>query len=87
MMDLKCDYATIDVVSVLGTQQNVTQHVQKFPIDQYGVRQRMKARNKNQHDVQLFDSTIQETIEELHADGEDAISLDETTLNVGELIM
>jgi len=27
MMDLKCDYATIDVVSVLGTQQNVTQHV------------------------------------------------------------
>ncbi|EED94960.1 predicted protein, partial [Thalassiosira pseudonana CCMP1335] len=82
MMDLKCDYATIDVVSVLGTQQNVTQHVQKFPIDQYGVRQRMKARNKNQHDVQLFDSTIQETIEELHADGEDAISLDETTLNV-----
>ena len=87
MMDLKCDYATIDVVSVLGTQQNVTQHVQKFPIDQYGVRQRMKARNKNQQDVQLFDRTIQETIEEVHADGEDAISLDETTLNVGELIM
>ncbi|KAL7524745.1 hypothetical protein ACHAXR_000696, partial [Thalassiosira sp. AJA248-18] len=82
MMDLKCEFATIDVVSVLGTQQNVTQHVQKFPIDQYGVRQRYQQRNLKQHDVQLFDSTIEETIEELHADGEDAISLDETTLNV-----
>jgi len=82
MMDLKCEYATIDVVSVLGTQQNVTQHVQKFPIDQYGVRQRYQQRNLRQHDVQLFDSTIEETIEELHADGEDAVSLDETTLNV-----
>jgi len=82
MMDLKCDFATIDVVSVLGTQQNVTQHVQKFPIDQYGVRQRYQQRNKAQTDVQMFDSSIQETIEELHADGEDAVSLDETTLEV-----
>lgn len=82
MMDLKCEYATIDVVSVLGTQQNVTQHVQKFPIDQYGVLQRYQQRNLKQHDVQLFDSTIEETIEELHADGEDAVSLDAKTLEV-----
>lgn len=82
MMDLKCEYATIDVVSVLGTQQNVTQHVQKYPIDQGGVRQRYQSRNMRQHDVQLFDSTIEETIEELHADGEDAVSLDQTTLGV-----
>ena len=82
MMDLKCEFATVDVVSVLGTQQNVTQHVQKYPIDQYGVRQRFQQRNLKQHDVQMFDSTVQETIEELHADGEDAVSLDETTLEV-----
>lgn len=82
MMDLKCEFATIDVVSVLGTQQNVTQHVQKYPIDQGGVRQRYQNRNMRQHDVQLFDSTIEETIEELHADGEDAVSLDQTTLEV-----
>lgn len=81
-MDLRCDYATIDVVSVLGTQQNVTQHVQKYPIDQYGVRQRYQQRNLKQHDVQQFDATVEETIEDLHADGEDAISLDETTLEV-----
>jgi thiol-disulfide isomerase/thioredoxin len=82
MMDLKCDYATIDVVSVLGTQQNVTQHVQKYPIDQLGVRRSYQQRNKQQHDVQLFDANVQETIEELHADGEDAVSLDEHTFNI-----
>jgi len=82
MMDLKCDYATIDVVSVLGTQQNVTQHVQKYPIDQTGVRRSYQSRNLKQHDVQLFDATVEETIEELHADGEDAVSLDEHTFNI-----
>lgn len=76
MMDLKCDFATIDVVSVLGTQQNVTQHVQKFPIDQWGVRQRYQLRNRRQNDVQMYDQTIEETIEELHENGEDALSLD-----------
>ena len=81
-MDLKCDYATIDVVSVLGTQQNVTQHVQKYPIDQSGVRRSYQQRNLKQHDVQLFDANVVETIEELHADGEDAVSLDEHTFNI-----
>ncbi len=85
-MDLKCEFATIDVVSVLGTQQNVTQHVQKYPIDASGVRQRFQHRNLKQHDVELFDSTIEETIEELHADGEDAVSLDEDTLNIGKFL-
>eukprot|EP00956_Cyclotella_meneghiniana_P024582 scaffold49512_cov57-Cyclotella_meneghiniana.AAC.3 len=82
MMDLKCDFATIDVVSVLGTQQNVTKHISKFPIDQNGVRQGYRSRNKGQHDVLLYDSGVEETIEELHADGEDAVSLDETLLEV-----
>jgi thiol-disulfide isomerase/thioredoxin len=82
MMDLKCDFATIDVVSVLGTQQNVTKHISKFPIDQNGVRQGYRSRNRDQHDVLLFDAGVEETIEELHADGEDAVSLDETLLEV-----
>ena len=81
-MDLKCEFATIDVVSVLGTQQNVTQHVQKYPIDQSGVRRTYSQRNRQQHDVQLFDATVEETIEELHADGEDAVSLDEKTFEI-----
>ena len=85
--DWSCEYATVDVVSVLGTQQNVTQHVTKYPINQDGVRQRFQQRNKFQHDVELFDTTIGETIEELHEDGEDAISLDATTLAIGEFYL
>lgn len=82
MMDLKCEFATIDAVSVLGTQQNVTKHITKFPIDQNGVRQGFRTRNRDQHDVLLFDAGVEETIEELHADGEDAVSLEDTTLQV-----
>lgn len=82
MMDLKCEYATIDAVSVLGTQQNVTQHVTKYAVDQNGIKQRYKQRNLKQHDVQLFDRSIEESIEELHENGEDAISLDSDTLGV-----
>jgi thiol-disulfide isomerase/thioredoxin len=82
MMDLKCEYATIDAVSVLGTQQNVTQHVTKYAVDQNGIKQRYKQRNLKQHDVQLYDRSIEESIEELHENGEDAISLDSDTLGV-----
>ena len=80
MMDLRCDYATIDVVSVLGTDQNVTQHVTKFGVDAEGVKQRYAGRNKNQHDIVMSDELVTESIEELHENGEDAISLDSQTL-------
>lgn len=84
MMDLKCEYATIDVVSVLGTDQNVTQHVTKFQIDAGGVRQRFHGRNKKQDDIVLYDEAVEETLEELHENGEDAISLDATTLTFAQ---
>lgn len=80
MMDLRCDYATIDVVSVLGTDQNVTQHVTKFSLNADGVRQRFAGRNKQQNDIALSDERVKETIEELHENGEDAVSLDAQTL-------
>jgi thiol-disulfide isomerase/thioredoxin len=73
MTDLKCEWAVIDVVSVLGTDQNV---------DGNGVRRGYKGRNRNQKDIALFDETVTETLEELHSNGEDAISLDEDTLNL-----
>mmetsp|Transcript_65639 Transcript_65639/g.73237 ORF Transcript_65639/g.73237 Transcript_65639/m.73237 type:complete len:144 (+) Transcript_65639:95-526(+) len=37
MMDLKCDYVQVDVVSVLGNNQNVTKFVKKTPLDGRGV--------------------------------------------------
>ena len=80
MTDLRCDWAVIDVVSVLGTDQNVTAHVTKWNIDGDGIRKGYKGRNRNQKDIDMFDELVTETLEELHEDGEDAISLDEETL-------
>mmetsp|Transcript_18198 Transcript_18198/g.45226 ORF Transcript_18198/g.45226 Transcript_18198/m.45226 type:complete len:544 (+) Transcript_18198:289-1920(+) len=80
MTDLRCDWAVIDVVSVLGTDQNVTAHVTKWNIDGDGVRKGYKGRNRNQKDIDMFDELVTETLEELHENGEDAISLDEETL-------
>jgi thiol-disulfide isomerase/thioredoxin len=80
MMDLKCDYVVIDVVSQLGTEQNVTSNVQKYSLDAKGVRDQYKGRNKDQHDIILSDSLVTETIEELHENGEDAVSLDPESL-------
>lgn len=79
-MDLKCDYVVIDVVSQLGTEQNVTSNVQKYSLDAKGVRDQYKGRNKDQHDIILSDSLVTETIEELHENGEDAVSLDPESL-------
>lgn len=82
MTDLECEWAVIDVVSVLGTDQNVTAHVTKWNIDQDGVRKGYKGRNRNQKDITLYDEAVTESLEELHLNGEDAISLDESTLAI-----
>lgn len=79
MMDLSCDYAVVDVVSQLGTAQNVTTHVTKYGLDANGVREQYKGRNQNQHDILFSDKLVEDTIDELHENGEDAVSLDATT--------
>lgn len=80
MLDLKCEWAVVDVVSSLGSNQNVTAHVTKWDLDANGKRQQFRGRNKLQQDIVLFDESVTESIEELHGNGEDAISLDEQTL-------
>lgn len=82
MMDLRCDFAVVDVVSVLGTDQNVTTHITKWNVDAEGVRQRFKGRNRQQNDIVLYDDSVKESIEDLHQDGVDAISLTPDTLDV-----
>jgi thiol-disulfide isomerase/thioredoxin len=81
MLDLRCDWTVVDTVSVLGTEQNITSHVTKWHVDGEGIRRHFQGRNKFQHTIKLFDDSITESIEELLDDGEDAISLDETTYN------
>jgi hypothetical protein len=80
MVDLTCEYATIDVVSLLGKTQNVTKDVNKWTVDTNGIAQRFVHRNMLQHDVELHDVKVTDTLEQLHQNGEDAVSLDEKTL-------
>jgi hypothetical protein len=79
MMDIKCDFVVVDVISVLGTEQNVSNHITKWHVDGNGIRQRYQGRNKQQKDLHLFDTSVTRSLEELHEDGEDAISLTEET--------
>ena len=58
----------------------MTSNVQKYSLDAQGVKDRYKGRNKDQNDVILSDSLVTETLEELHSNGEDAVSLDPETL-------
>ena len=86
MMDLSCDYATVDIVSPLGTSLNVTSHLSKYSLDAAGVRDRYKGRNQQQNDIILSDSLVVNSIEELHENGEDAVSLDAESLKDGESV-
>jgi len=79
MMDLKCEFAVVDVVSVLGMEQNVSSHATKWHVDGAGIRQIYQGRNKQQRDIDLFDSSVTKSLEELHENGEDDIMLDEET--------
>jgi thiol-disulfide isomerase/thioredoxin len=80
MLDLRCEWAVIDVVSALGTDQNVTAHVTKWDLNADGVRKSYKGRNRSQKDIDHFDETVKDTIDELHENGEDALSLNGETL-------
>ena len=55
MMDLKCDYVEVDVVSVLGNNQNATKFVKKVPLDANGVLNTMvrtlSSRQTEEHDA------------------------------------
>jgi hypothetical protein len=81
MLDLPCEYTVIDLVSVLGTEQNVSSYVSKWRVDAAGIRQRYQGRNKEQKDIQMFDPAIGKVdqTEELYKNGESAISLDVET--------
>ena len=82
MMDLKCDYVEVDVVSVLGNNQNVTKQITKYPVDADGILNLFAARNVRQDDVHVAmrDELVVQTLEQLNEAGEEAVSLDEKTL-------
>ena len=81
MMDLKCDFISIDQVSVFGTEQNIRNNIVKRSIDGQGTRKYYQS-NQNQHrkqrdldTIELYDQSVTETLEELHQNGIDAVDL------------
>mmetsp|Transcript_291 Transcript_291/g.356 ORF Transcript_291/g.356 Transcript_291/m.356 type:complete len:618 (-) Transcript_291:106-1959(-) len=76
MMDLKCDFVSIDTYSSIGrTEQNITQHVTKWDLDARGVRKRYLGRNRKQKDILMHDESIEESHENMLANGEDVLNL------------
>ena len=75
MLDVPCEYATVDVLDVLGmNQQNVTKNIEKWNLDEGAQRRMFQGRNREQRDL-LHDSHTHPSIEELHQNGENAVPM------------
>lgn len=68
-------------MSLLGNEQNVTKQFSKWKLDAYGVQYQYDMRNLDQHDLASYDSSVRETIEKLHENGEDAVNLNFDTFH------
>lgn len=76
--DLECEYASVDVWDVLGTnRQNVTKNVVKWSVDENGERLRFAGKNREMREVK--EEEHEETLEELHENGVHATPLNSRT--------
>lgn len=75
VLDIPCEYATIDVVDVLGTRsENVTVNINKWQVDADGIRRNYEGRNTKQRD--LAHDTHHDLVL-LHQNGMHAVPVDE----------
>jgi thiol-disulfide isomerase/thioredoxin len=85
VLDMPCEFATIDVVDVLGTRtKNLTQNVNKWEMDEDGVRRGYAGRNRAQAAIQH--DTHHPDLKTLHANGVHAIHIDQSNYD-GECIL
>ena len=81
MMDLKCEYAQLNVVSVFGGKEHshntTAAFVTKFTVDSNQIRRQFMNRNMQQHDINLHDEAVTGTVEEIieEKQRQDAIDL------------
>ena len=74
LMDLHCDFVSVDVWDTLGTnRQNVTKNIEKWQLDDSGQRRIFSGRNREQREV--VHEEHEESLEELHENGEQAVEL------------
>jgi thiol-disulfide isomerase/thioredoxin len=76
VLDMPCEYASIDVVDVLGTRRdNVTFNINKWQVDENGIRQGYEGRNLQQLDL-MHEGNL--NLAELHSNGIHAVPIDES---------
>jgi protein disulfide-isomerase-like protein len=76
MLDLHCDFVSVDVWDALGTnRQNITKNVEKWQIDADGRRRVFSGRNRETREVRHDEHD--ETLEEITAEGAHAVELTE----------
>jgi len=74
-------YATINVVSLLGHEQNIQRDVERWNLDADGVQRAVARRNPDQRDAIIrTDPSVTESLETLHENGVDAVTLDPESL-------
>lgn len=74
MLDLHCDYVSVDVLDSLGTnRQNVTKNVEKWQLDDTGTRRIFGGRNREQREVRHEEHDM--SLEQMHENGVHAIPL------------
>lgn len=75
MLDVHCDYVTVDVWDALGTnRQNVTKNVEKWQVSEDGLVRLFSGRNREQREVRHEEHD--RTLEEMHAmEGVHAVDL------------
>mmetsp|Transcript_7948 Transcript_7948/g.13183 ORF Transcript_7948/g.13183 Transcript_7948/m.13183 type:complete len:464 (+) Transcript_7948:78-1469(+) len=75
VLDMPCEYATIDVVDVLGTRNdNVTLNINKWQVDENGIRRNYEGRNLEQR---ALDHDTHHNLQLLHMNGVHAVPIDE----------
>ena len=75
VMDIPCEFAIIDAVDVLGTRNdNITKNINKWQVDDNGVRRSYEGRNVEQKDLE---HDVHHDWNELASNGLHAVPVDE----------
>ncbi|CAM9175601.1 unnamed protein product, partial [Choristocarpus tenellus] len=74
MLDLPCEFTSVDVLDVLGTNKiNITKNIVKWHTDEKGIKREFHGRNREQETIKHDEH--HRDIELAHEDGEHAIPL------------
>jgi hypothetical protein len=88
LMDLKCEFANLNVVSVFGGKQHshtaAAVHISKFAVDSKQIRRQYMDRNMQQHDIDLHDHAVTASVEQMveEKQRQDAVDLSPDELEI-----